>query len=296
MLTYTQVYTLYQNAHTHTHTNAHLEKEKKKNRKKTTQQHIFHLTHQQTRKLPDNFFFFFFLFNTDESKIHPHFHSEEGAMAPLNTARLGDLSPSLGLTYKHIFAHLLLPFLTLSFSRPSLLFPARIRFPTVSWRNCTAYSLSLNHSLSLTHTHTHTRARYLSVFKLSQFCARALVCVCVRVSLLPAHFLNKGHSCCRFALNKRWQSRNIWRLAANETMILSNLNSDISCITSTPRVNCDMIMFATEWELFSSAQRDSLTPSLPHPSLFCSLTPPPPPPPPPPPLPRTYLLWPSLCL
>ena len=137
------------------------------------------------------------------------------------------------------------------------------------------YSLfSFTQSLSLSHTHTHTRARYLSVFKLSQFCARALVCVCVRVSLLPAHLLNKGHSCCRFALNKRWQSRNIWRLAANETMILSNLNSDISCITSTPRVNCDMIMFATEWELFSSAQRDSLTPSLPHPSLFCSLTPP----------------------
>ena len=172
MLTYTQVYTLSQNAHAHTH----LEKEKKRGGKKT-QQRIFHLTHQQTHKLPDNFLsFFFFLFNTDESKIHPHFHSEEGEMAPLNTARLGDLSPSLGLTYKHIFAHLLLPFLTLSSSRPSLLFPARVRFPTVSRRNCTAYSVSLTH----THTHTHN----LSVFKLclSFVCARLWdrVCVCVR--------------------------------------------------------------------------------------------------------------------
>ena len=138
------------------HMRTHTWKKKKKKRGKKTQQRIFHLTHQQTHKLPDNFlfFFFFFLFNTDESKIHPHFHSEEGEMAPLNTARLGDLSPSLGLTYKHIFAHLLLPFLTLSSSRPSLLFPARVRFPTVSRRNCTAYSVSLTH----TRTHTHTQS------------------------------------------------------------------------------------------------------------------------------------------
>ena len=171
MLTYTQVYTLSECTCAHT-----LGKRKKKRGKKNPTTHIPSHSPTDAQTSRQLSFFFFFLFNTDESKIHPHFHSEEGEMAPLNTARLGDLSPSLGLTYKHIFAHLLLPFLTLSSSRPSLLFPARVRFPTVSRRNCTAYSVSLTH----THTHTHN----LSVFKLclSFVCARLWdrVCVCVR--------------------------------------------------------------------------------------------------------------------
>lgn len=99
----------------------------------------------------------------------------------------------------------------------------------------------------------------------------------ISVRLLPAHFLNKGHSCCRFLLNKRWQSHNIRRLPDNKTMILSNLNSNITRVTSNSHVNCDMIMFATKWKVFSSALCDSLTLSL---FFFCSLT---------------HLLSPSLC-
>ena len=87
-------------------------------------------------------------------------------------------------------------------------------------------------------------------------------CVCVFVYVFPAHFSTKATAAAG-VLNKRWQDHNIRRLPANKTMILSNLKSDISCFTSTLHVNCDTIMFATKWKQFSSAQRDSLTWSLP---------------------------------
>lgn len=125
----------------------------------------------------------FFFFSTNESKIHSHFHFLEGEMALLNTAWFGDLSlppfpllVSLTNTSLHTsvsLSHCHSLVLT-------LFLPASVQFP-----------LSLGTVYSL-FTSSHP------VFKL-----RLGVCVCETetecVSLLLAHFLNKGHSCCRFA-------------------------------------------------------------------------------------------------
>lgn len=142
--------------------------------------HIFCNTHSQTQTSR-----LFFFFSTDESKIHSHFHFLEGEMALLNTAWFGDLSlppfpllVSLTNTSLHTsvsLSHCHSLVLT-------LFLPASVQFP-----------LSLGTVYSL-FTSSHP------VFKL-----RLGVCVCVWdrdrecVSLLLAHFLNKGHSCCWFA-------------------------------------------------------------------------------------------------
>lgn len=119
-----------------------------------TRSNIYSITLRLKHELPDKFSY------TNESKIHSHFHFDEGEMSPLNTARFrGSLSPPLPSSLIQTRLRTPPSFITPSFYRPhtpSFLHAFGSHCLSV---HCTVYSL----------LHSHC----LPVFKLS-----LSVCVC----------------------------------------------------------------------------------------------------------------------
>lgn len=145
--THTSLHTRSLSLATRTHTHARTRLIKPHVCTHREKKHIFYHTRQQTRAQTSRQVFLFFY--TDKSKIHSHFHFEEGEMALLNTAWRGDLSPAFSLTYKHISAHLLLPFSLCHSLVLALFFPAHIQFPLSHGALYSLFSAS-----SPLHTHT----------------------------------------------------------------------------------------------------------------------------------------------